>query len=162
MAMRTKAFENAGIGFRNFSGKEGRFNPAGRRNFCLFLDPEEGREMEEEGWNVKWLEPRDEGDVATPFIQVSVSYNKIAPKIVLIKGRSKVLLNEEDLSILDYAEIENVDLILNASNWSVNDRTGIKAYLRSLYITIVEDEFEAKYSDCLDSAQSAICDDRNS
>ena len=28
--------ENARIGFRNFSGKEGRFNAAGIRNFCVF------------------------------------------------------------------------------------------------------------------------------
>ena len=30
--------ENARIGFRNFSGKEGQFNPAGRRNFCVFIE----------------------------------------------------------------------------------------------------------------------------
>ena len=32
--------ENAKIAFKNFSGKEGQFNPEGKRNFCLILDPE--------------------------------------------------------------------------------------------------------------------------
>ncbi|NMC58666.1 MAG: hypothetical protein GYA51_04660, partial [Candidatus Methanofastidiosa archaeon] len=38
--------ENARIAFRNFSGKEGKYNPAGRRNFCVFLDPKTAEELE--------------------------------------------------------------------------------------------------------------------
>ena len=54
--------ENAKIRFRNFSGKEGRFNPAGRRNFCVFLDDDTANDLKDEGWNIKWLNPRAEDD----------------------------------------------------------------------------------------------------
>ena len=29
--------DNAKIAFRNFAGEERKFNPAGNRNFCVFL-----------------------------------------------------------------------------------------------------------------------------
>ena len=48
--------ENARIGFRNFSGKEGKYNPKGARNFCVFLAKEDAENLEQEGWNIKWLE----------------------------------------------------------------------------------------------------------
>ena len=69
--------ENARIGFRNFSGKEGKFNPAGRRNFCVFVDSDLGQKLEEDGWNVRWLEPRDENEERQAYLQVAVSYDKI-------------------------------------------------------------------------------------
>ena len=56
---------NARIGFRNFSGKEGQFNPAGNRNFAIFLDdPNEARKLEQEGWNIRWLKSRNEDEEA--------------------------------------------------------------------------------------------------
>ena len=56
---RTIMLENSRIGFRNFSGKGGTYNPEGKRNFCVFLNDDVAKAMEEEGWNVKWLEPRE-------------------------------------------------------------------------------------------------------
>jgi hypothetical protein len=148
--------EDARIGFRNFSGKEGRFNPAGRRNFCVFLDFSLGRLLEADGWNVRWLEPKDLGDEKQPYLQVTVSYDNIPPKIVLITNRGKTLLDAESINILDFAEIDNIDLIIRPYNWDVNGKTGVKAYVSKMYITIAEDEFEKKYYDVPDSASDAI------
>ena len=139
--------ENAKIGFRNFSGKAAKFNPAGRRNFCVFLDKEDGLKLEEDGWNISWLQPREEGDDLVPYLQITVSYENIPPKIVLVTKKRKTVLDDISVDELDTAEIENVDLIIRPYNWSVQGKDGIKAYVKSMYVTIVEDEFAEKYYD---------------
>lgn len=138
--------ENAKIIFRNFSGKEGRFNPAGRRNFCVLLETPLAELLTTDGWNIKWLEPRDPDDERQAYLQVSVTYNKYPPKILLITSRGKTLVTEDTVSMLDWAEIESLDLIISPYSWDVNGKEGIKAYLKSMYVTIVEDEFEHKYN----------------
>lgn len=142
------SIENARLIFRNFSGKETKFNPAGRRNFCVVLDDSDlVHRLEEDGWNVRYLQPRNEGEDPQPYLQVSVGFGSIPPQIVLITGNRKTNLLEEDVSMLDWAEIENVDLIIRPYNWDVGGRGGVKAYLKTMYVTIVEDEFERKYRD---------------
>lgn len=148
--------EGARIGFRNFSGKEGKFNPVGRRNFCVFLESDLGQVLERDGWNVRWLEPRDIDDERQAYLQVAVNYENIPPKILVISSRGKTILDEESVSILDWAEIENVDLIIRPYNWDVNGKKGVKAYVKSMYVTIAEDEFEKKYYDTPDSANGSI------
>ena len=153
--------EDAKIGFRNFSGAEGKFNPKGRRNFCLFLDTDLGKVLENDGWNVRWLDPKEETDEAKPYLQVAVSYDNIPPKIVLVTKKGKTLLDEASVNILDWAEIDTVDIIVRPYNWSMhagtkNEKSGVKAYVKSMYITIVEDEFESKYYDVPDSASAAV------
>ena len=142
-----QSVENARIIFRNFAGKEGKFNPAGKRSFCLLLDAETAERLEDQGWNVKTLAPRDPDDDPQPYLQVAVQFGNYPPNIYLISGGKKTKLDEDSVSILDYAEIENVDLIINPSRWEVSGKSGVKAYLKTLYVTIVENEFEKKYRD---------------
>jgi hypothetical protein len=148
--------ENGQIGFRNFSGAAGKFNPAGRRNFCVFLDLEFGKVLEQDGWNIRWLQPRDPSDDPKPYLQVAVSYDNKPPKIVLVTQKSKTVLNESSVNVLDWAEIKTVDIIITPYNWEVNGKGGVKAYVKSMYVTIVEDEFESKYYDVPDSAMNII------
>lgn len=137
--------ENATIAFRNFSGKEGQFNPKGNRRFCVFLDPPLADVLIKDGWNVKFLEPRDQGDPKQAYLPVGVNYNHFPPRITLISGNGKTVLDEDSVNILDWAEIERVDLIIRPYNWEVNKKVGIKAYLKTMYITIAEDPLAAKY-----------------
>ena len=39
------AIENAELRFKNFSGKEGRFNAKGNRNFCVLLNPNDAYQL---------------------------------------------------------------------------------------------------------------------
>lgn len=143
----TLSIENARIIFRNFSGKEGRFNPAGRRNFCVIIDDNElAANLVKDGWNVRYLKPRDEDEQDQPYLQVAVRYDNIPPKVVLISSSGKTILDEENVNMLDWADISNVDLIIRPYNYDVNGKSGVKAYLKTMYVTIVEDEFEKKYA----------------
>lgn len=139
--------ENARIIFRNFAGKESKFNPQGKRNFCLLINDEQAEKFKQDGWNVKYLNPRDPNDSPQPYIQVAVAFENFPPNVFLIAGGKKTRLDEDSISSLDYAEIENVDLIINPSHWEVSGKSGIKAYLKNMYVTIVENEFEKKYRD---------------
>ncbi len=139
--------ENAKIIFRNFAGKPSKFNAEGKRNFCLLIDDESANKFKLDGWNVKYLNPRDPDDKPQPYIQVAVAFDNFPPNIFLISGGKKTKLNEDTVSVLDYAEIENVDLIIRPYNWEVSGKSGIKAYVKNMYVTIVENEFEKKYKD---------------
>lgn len=147
--------ENRRILFRNFAGEEGRFNAKGNRNFNVVLEPEEAEAMLKDGWNVKYLQPREEGDEPLPRLEVTVKFGKIPPRIILITSRGKTSLDEDMVKILDWAEIENVDLIVRPYEWEVNGKEGVKAYLKSIYVTIREDELEKKYMDVPDTPDSA-------
>lgn len=138
--------EGAKIMFRNFSGKESKFNPAGKRNFCLMLEPELANQLVADGWNVRYLKAREEGDEDQPYLPVSVSFDPIKPNIFMVTSKNKIELFEDTVGQLDYAEITNVDLILRPYNWEVNGKSGVKAYVKTMYVTIEEDIFANKYN----------------
>jgi hypothetical protein len=145
----TVIMEGVRIIFRNFSGKEGQYNREGDRNFAVLLDEKTADMMAADGWNVKMLKPRDDDEAAVPqaYLPVAVNFRGRPPRIVLITSRNRTNLDESQVEMLDWVDILNVDLIVRPYEWTVNGKSGIKAYLQSMYITIEEDPLEAKYSE---------------
>lgn len=143
--------EGAEIMFRNFAGREGKFNREGDRNFCVKLDVDLAQKLIEDGWNVRILAPRDESEEEPiHYLQVAVSYREI-PNIppmstYMVTRHKKIRLDEDMVEQLDYAELSTIDLIIRPYQWEAQGKTGVKAYLKTGYFTIVEDAFAEKYA----------------
>jgi len=145
----TVLMEGVRIIFRNFSGKEGQYNREGDRNFAVLLDNQVASAMSEDNWNVKGLKPRteEEGEEPQAYLPISVNFKGRPPRIVLITSRGRTNLDESQVETLDWVDILNVDLIVRPYEWTVNGKSGVKAYLQSIYVTIEEDPLELKYSE---------------
>lgn len=139
---------NAEIFFRNFAGLERQYNTAGQRNFCVAIDPELAEKLAAEGWNVKYRKQFEEGDPVRPYLEVKVNFDSGRPpkcKLITKQNPNGKELTADEVWTLDAVEIERVDLTINPSHWDVNGKKGVKAYLRSIFVTAYQDEIELMY-----------------
>lgn len=144
------SIENAHLIFLNFEGKPDAFNTKSERGFAIALDPKGTliKELEDDGWHVKYPKERDdidEEDNRTPYLPVKVRTNNYPPKVILIADDNKTILQPEEYKMIDTADIENVDLVITPYSWEFNGKTGISAYLKSIYVTLRTDKFTKKY-----------------
>ena len=142
------------IRFRNFSGNQGQYNALGQRNFCALLPEDTAEAMARDGWNVKYLKPREEGDVPQAYIKIKVNFSgPRPPKIYMINSRGRVQLGEDMVAILDWADFAKVDLIISPYKYDVNGNQGVTAYLQTIFCTIREVELELRYADVPDAIE---------
>lgn len=139
---------------RNFEGRETEYNDPGKRNFGVLLDEELAVQLEQDGWNVKRFNPKEDDPehYCQPWLQVKVKFNPFPPVVVLIKNGRKMHLDEETVGEIDYLQIAKADLVIRPYNYPAmrGKDAGVAAYLKALYITAQEDEFAAEYADIPD------------
>jgi hypothetical protein len=158
---KNRIIENVTIAFRNFEGKEDTYNRAGDRNFAILLDEDLAAEMERDGWNVRYLKVREEGDEPQAYIQVAVSYKARPPKIGMVTSKGLTYLGEDEVETLDWVDIETADVTLNPYEWAVNGKTGVKAYLQTLFVKIEEDYLQQKWTAFVEDSRRQITSGRD-
>lgn len=152
-------FEDARIIFRNFRGEDYGYNPQHKKSFSVLLDPNEFdvEAMREDGWNVKQMKPREGYEDETNFhLPVEVRWDNFPPAIWLITQSGekedgtptykRTRLDEESSFVIDTAEIAKVNVeISHGRTYEFNGKTGIKAYLKKMYVELVQDRFDTMY-----------------
>ncbi len=138
--------------WRNFSGGPTRFNRTNtQRFFEIFLTDEEAQRLSDLGWNVKWLEPKNESEPKqahmTIFVDMDTPYKRLQPKVWLVRSKGKpILMDGELISQLDTDDISRAKLQIRPYNWKLDSgKSGVKAMLKQAYFTIEEDDFGAEF-----------------
>jgi hypothetical protein len=149
--------------WRNFSGGPTRFNRSNtKRFFEVFLTEEEGQRLKDAGWNVKYLESRNESEPRQAHLQVFINYDvpkRFQPKIWMTRTKGNpVLMDEELVGQLDTDDIVRAKLQIRPYDWELDNGTsGRKAMLKQAYFTIEEDDFGAEfYHDSIESDEEEI------
>lgn len=152
----TVVFNNAQIPYgnwRNFSGGPTRFNKQNtQRFFHLFLTDEEAYRLEDLGWNVKWLEPRNPSEPKQAHLQVFIKMDgpaRLQPRIWLTRKKGRPILMDEDLvSQLDQDDFARVKLQIRPYDWTLDSGvSGRKAFVKQMFVTVVEDDFSSEFFD---------------
>lgn len=134
--------------YRNFAGKEMKFNQEGDRNVVVTIDdPELVKDLLADGWNIKESKPSEETDEVIYTMKVKVNFNSSRPpKIVQITGGRQIFLDSVSVANLDFADIIKADMTVVPYEWEFAGKSGTAAYLRTLYVTIEEDPLDAEYA----------------
>lgn len=148
----------AQIRFPNLGGRPDQYNPEGKRSFNVVLPGGLADELEARGWNVKRREAS--GDFpAYAFLRVEAKFKADSPKVlhdpeivmVSTDGEGNKVgrrLDAETAGEVDSADIDYVDLVISPYRWSapVGAGSGIKAYVKSMYVNVRPRAFADKYS----------------
>lgn len=142
--------ENTRIIHRNFEGRPGQYTRQGDMSFSAVIAPENVDALREDGWAIRELPPREDidGSESLYFIPVRVNFDSNRPpEVFLVTRNGLVKLDKDTVGTLDHAEIVNVDCTLHAHKWENGGKSGVKAYLRNMYVTIREDTLAQKYEE---------------
>lgn len=139
--------EDARVVWPNFSGSEKTYNREGDRNFCILLEDHLAAKMQRDGWNVKFLRAREEGEEPRPYLQVTVKFGDYPPRIIFLTMNGRNAVDQDLAGELDHLEIETWDVTIRPYDWEVNGNKGRKAYLKTMYVKILEDPLDVKYAD---------------
>lgn len=142
------------ITFRNLAGRPTDWNKkGGKRDFAIVLeDMADVEQLRSMGFAVKQFNKKNPEDPDSFYIKVKANFRfddegkLLSPHIYVINGKSKVLMQPSNVEIVDRADIDYCDITITPYYAEVNGNNYVSAYLDRMYVNIVEDEFEKKYS----------------
>ena len=127
---------------RNFAGRFEDYNREGNRYFTIRIDdPEMAAALIADGLKIREGKRRSEDDDHRWYMDIRVAFNDYYPtKICVYSGNVKRELNEETVGMLDRVRILKADMTIRARYWDVNGKSGYKAYLKVIHVTIEEED----------------------
>jgi hypothetical protein len=140
--------------YKNFSGREGLYNEAGKRNFSIWLTNGQANYLRDMGWNPKLIKrtaelPEEDREWHLP---VNVSYKEGTrhPRIFFItkSTNSRNPVDEEFVGMIDRGVFDKVDVTISPYNWRLKSGAeGVSGYLRTWYGFIHEDPLDLEYAE---------------
>lgn len=148
----TITLKDASIFCRNFLGVKSEKNSSGSRNFLVEIPEEIVDDLLDDDWNVKRSKRDNEDGTPSYYMPVEVSYqnDKFIPSIyrVLPESKIRVLLTEDTIGTLDSDDILKVDITIRPRNWfDMGHNHRVKAYVKTMFVTVMEDPLEIDYAD---------------
>lgn len=136
--------ERPRILWRDFTGEKNQFNDD--RSFTIILEDPLYNALLEDGWPVRVTVPKRDDQYPLNVLTVKVGF-KVPPKIIVIQGDRKMRIDESNIEMLNYAHIIDAKMVIRPREWEVGGKSGVKAYLKEMWVTVQEDEFEEMYRD---------------
>ena len=143
------------IVWRNLAGRPTDWDKkGGKRNFAIVLeDMADVQVLQNLGMNVKMFNKKDPNAPDSYYIKVKVNFrnddngNVTSPLIYLVNGDSKSKpLTPNNVAVVDGAIIDYCDIYIKPYYATVNGQNFVSAYLDTMYVNVIKDEFEEKYS----------------
>lgn len=150
--------KNACIMFTNFTGEKDRFN-MGKPQFNLVLTEEAARDLQADGWNVRVMPAREEGEPPTYMTNINVAFSSDGRRNPTIKLYSSLdgkrvcrRLSAETIGVLDDIRLERINLRIGSFNYD-GDKYTMKGYLHELQAVQKAEQtsFDDDYADYQDN-----------
>lgn len=149
--------ENVRLIWTNFAGREGKYNPAGNRNFNIVLEESDAKMLQDLGLNVKFHEGRDENDPGIYTLQIKINFKSYNPPEIWMKNsHGNAQLDEDSVKMLD--PLVSADAVTESwLSFNLNHYEQFTtAYLQKLLVTVQESDYEARFFDEPDSAMNTM------
>ena len=137
------------IAYSNFSGRPTQFNPnGGVRTVTFVIPPDIADSLIADGWHIR--EQIFDDGTSRFLLEAKITFKTRTgqirdPKIFIIRNDGVIHITEDTVSTLDRMEIVNAEAVIGPFYWDWGGKSGITAYVNSLYITVKENPIDEKY-----------------
>lgn len=122
--------KESGIAATNFTGAVEEWNPAGHKNFVLFLTEEDRLKCEKLGIRYQYAGANE----TDPVLKVGLNFGFPGTAVALKKGSGMIVLDGHDVLILDHIGWVIENLILTSKTFEFQGQEFHKAFVKTLIV----------------------------